>query len=242
MNKVNNAIIMAAGLGSRLRPLTYEIPKPLIEVKGVRIIDTIIDALSINGIENIYIIRGYKSLAFDILLNKYPNLKMLNNLCYDQGNNILSATLAGTLLSNAYVLPADLYISNPEVFKPLQEHSNVLGYPVRKTEDWCIETDSTGKIIRLSPGGENCYKDTGIFYWDSKDGLKLSSIFENICQDKTNWSRYWSSVPFGSHKQEFSAYIRKCNQNDVIEIDSLGDLISIDNSYSRYLHCNGRND
>lgn len=242
MNKVNNAIIMAAGLGSRLRPLTYETPKPLIEVKGIRIIDTIIDALYTNGIDNIYIIRGYKAQAFDVLLNKYPKLKMLNNLCYDQGNNILSATLAGTLLSNAFVLPADLYISNPKVFNPLQKRSNVLGYPVGETADWCIETDSTGKIIRLSPGGKNCFKDTGIFYWDSKDGIKLASIYECICQDKTNWERYWSSVPFGSHQQEFTSYIRICNQSDVIEIDSLDDLISIDDSYSKYLHNNGRID
>lgn len=45
MNKVKRAIIMAAGLGTRMKPVTLETPKPLIKVNGIRMIDTVIDAL-----------------------------------------------------------------------------------------------------------------------------------------------------------------------------------------------------
>ena len=48
MNKVRRAIIMAAGLGNRLRPVTLKIPKPLIKVNGIRMIDSVIDALHKN--------------------------------------------------------------------------------------------------------------------------------------------------------------------------------------------------
>ena len=49
MYKVERAIIMAAGFGSRMSPLTLETPKPLVKVNGVRMIDTVIDALHKNG-------------------------------------------------------------------------------------------------------------------------------------------------------------------------------------------------
>ena len=58
MNKeihiVKRAIILAAGIGTRMQPLTFETPKPLIEVNGVRMIDTVIQGLLINGITEIY--------------------------------------------------------------------------------------------------------------------------------------------------------------------------------------------
>lgn len=234
MESVKTAVIMAAGLGSRLRPVTLETPKPLIKIQGKMIIETIIEALYSKGIEDIYVIRGYMSEKFDILLEKYPDLHMLNNLSYDLGNNILSACLAGNLISNAFVMPADIWINNPDVFNPHQSCSNVLGYKIDETDDWCIETDDSGKILRLSPGGKNCYKDTGIFYWNSEDGITLSKFINQICSDKKNWERYWSSVPFKSHKQYFSSYIRECSKDDVIEIDTLDELISLDSNYEQF--------
>ena len=56
MYKVERAIIMAAGFGSRMQPVTLEIPKPLIPVHGVRMIDTVIQGLHENGINEIYVV------------------------------------------------------------------------------------------------------------------------------------------------------------------------------------------
>lgn len=55
-NHVERAIIMAAGTGTRMRPVTLTTPKPLIRVKGVRMIDTVIQALHENGIYEIYVV------------------------------------------------------------------------------------------------------------------------------------------------------------------------------------------
>ena len=56
LNKVRQAVILAAGMGTRLKPVTLETPKPLIEVNGVRMIDTIISSLHQNNINEIYIV------------------------------------------------------------------------------------------------------------------------------------------------------------------------------------------
>ena len=58
MNKAERAIIMAAGLGNRMRPVTLTTPKPLVKVNGVRMIDTVIQGLHENGITEIYIVVG----------------------------------------------------------------------------------------------------------------------------------------------------------------------------------------
>ena len=53
---VQRAIIMAAGVGKRMRPVTAETPKPLVRVNGVRMIDTVISALHRQGIREIYVV------------------------------------------------------------------------------------------------------------------------------------------------------------------------------------------
>ncbi len=58
MHRVERAIIMAAGVGRRMQPVTLKVPKPLIRVNGVRMIDTIIQGLRRNGISEIYIVVG----------------------------------------------------------------------------------------------------------------------------------------------------------------------------------------
>ena len=63
--KVKRAVIIAAGFGSRMIPITLNTPKPLVRVKGNRIIDSLLDALKEAEIEEIYVIRGYLAEQFD---------------------------------------------------------------------------------------------------------------------------------------------------------------------------------
>ena len=58
MKQVERAIIMAAGIGKRMQPVTLETPKPLVKVNGVRMIDTVIQGLQANGINEIYVVVG----------------------------------------------------------------------------------------------------------------------------------------------------------------------------------------
>lgn len=64
MNKTY-AIILAGGLGSRLRPFTYSIPKPLIKIQGKPIMQYAIENLRKNGINNIIVASGYKSIKIE---------------------------------------------------------------------------------------------------------------------------------------------------------------------------------
>ena len=79
MYKAERAIIMAAGLGKRLQPITLTTPKPLVKVNGVRLIDTVIKALNVNGIKEIYVVVGYLKEQFKSLEQDYPGLVLLEN-------------------------------------------------------------------------------------------------------------------------------------------------------------------
>ena len=100
MHRVKKAIIMAAGLGSRLRPITLHTPKPLINVNGQRMIDTIIRALQDNGIDEIHIVVGYKKECFDTLLKDYTGIDLIENPYYDISNSSLQ------LLSRLLIAPS----------------------------------------------------------------------------------------------------------------------------------------
>ena len=110
MNRIERAVIMAAGEGNRMHPLTRKVPKPLISVCGERMIDTVIRALRINGITEIYVVVGYRKEDFASLTREYPGLTLIENPDYHRANNISSLHAARAYLENAMILDADQII------------------------------------------------------------------------------------------------------------------------------------
>ena len=239
--KVQRAVIMAAGFGSRLVPITINTPKPLVRVNGTRIIDTVIDATIKAGIEEIIIIRGYLGEQFDQLLYKYPNLKFIENSMYNKANNISSMVCARSLLKNAYVMEADLYLSNFGLIKKYQYCSNFLGIETDYSDDWCffvkdgiIRTQVTNgneskKDLRA---GEKLYQEVGISYWSYEDGIKLEQHLIDVYERPDGKNRYWDQVPFVDFGNEYKVDIRPCEKTDIVEIDSYKELVMIDGRYA----------
>ena len=95
MNKVKRAVIVAAGIGQRMRPLTLTTPKPLISVNGTRMIDSVIAALHANGITEIHVVVGWLKEAFASLPEQYPGLTLIENPYFDSCNNIVHELLRG---------------------------------------------------------------------------------------------------------------------------------------------------
>lgn len=230
--RVRRAIFVAAGFGTRLVPITFNTPKPLVRVHGVRIIDRLIDACLEAGINEIIIVRGYLSELFDQLLYKYPMIKFLENPVYNEANNISSALVARYMLSNAYVFEADLLISNPKIIKKYHYTSNFLGIKKDRSDDWCVRV-SDGVIVEEKVGGEgdDIYQMVGISYWNEADGHKLSQDIPDVYQAPGGKERYWEQVPLVYKKEHYRVEIRECYDNDIVEIDTFNELKAIDRTY-----------
>ena len=228
--RAKRAVFIAAGFGSRMVPITLNTPKPLVRVHGRRIIDFLIDACLAAGIEEIYIVRGYLSEQFDQLLYKYPMIKFLENPAYNDANNISSALVARYLLSNAYVLEADLVCSNPAIIKKYHYTSDFLAIKTERTDDWCF-TVKDGVIVEEKVGGLDCWQMVGISYWNEADGHKLSRDIEDVFQTPGGRERYWEQVPLVYRKENYKVAVKECFAEDIVEIDSFNELKALDKSY-----------
>lgn len=106
------AVILAAGLGSRLRPITNEVPKCMVPVNGIRIIDKQISNLMKNGVREIYVVDGYKAeILGSHLKEKYPFITIVSNPRYDETNNMYSLYLTAQ-----YVKGEEFMLMNSDVY------------------------------------------------------------------------------------------------------------------------------
>lgn len=231
--RVRRAVFLAAGFGSRLVPITFNTPKPLVRVCGTRMIDTLLDAVVAAEIPEIVVVRGYLGEQFDQLLYKYPTIKFVENPLYNETNNISSAVCVRELLSNAYVLESDLVLKMPSLIRKYEYCSNFLGIPVDVTDDWCFHADPSGIITSQEVGGRNCYQMVGISYWDAEAGARLARDLEEVYTSPGGKERYWEQVPMNYKKENYRVALRECRFEDVIEIDTFNELKKVDRLYAQ---------
>ena len=230
--RAKRAVFIAAGFGSRMVPITFNTPKPLVRVHGVRIIDRLIDACLAAGINEIYIVRGYLAEQFDQLLYKYPMIKFLENPVYNEANNISSSLVARYMLSNAYVFEADLLISNPAIICKYHYTSDFLAIKKERSDDWCFTVkDGIIQEERVGGEGDNVWQMVGISYWNEIDGHKLSQDIADVYASPGGKERYWEQVPLVYCKNHYDVEVRECHDDDIVEIDTFKELKAIDKTY-----------
>lgn len=237
MHHIKRAIILAAGIGNRLQPLTLEIPKPLIPVNGTSMIETIIQGLLFNGIQELYIVIGYLKERFYHLKEQYPQITFIENPFFDSCNNISSLYVAREHLENAIILDGDQLIYNPSILTASFERS---GYNCIWTDTWTKEwllTLEQGIVTHCSrDGGDSGWQLYSISRWTAEDGKKLRRHLEIEFIQNEQRQLYWDDVVLFCHHDEYQLGIFEMKSDDVIEIDTLSELIQLDNSYGGNLN------
>lgn len=233
---VKHAIIIAAGMGKRLRPLTLDTPKPLIPVNGVTMIDTIIQGLHANKIENIYIVVGYLKEQFYPLVQKYSGIHIIENPYYKTCNNISSLYMARNYLEDCMILDGDQLIYNPRILFSEFEHSGYNSVWVETETDEWLQTVENGIVTSCSrSGGKNGWQLYSISRWTKEDGRKLKHHLELEFEQNRNRQLYWDDVVMFYHLNEYKLGITPMSSRDVIEIDNLKELSDLDSKYSKYI-------
>lgn len=236
MYKVERAIIMAAGFGSRMSPLTLETPKPLVKVNGTRMIDTVIRGLHENGIYEIYVVVGYLKEQFYDLEKEYEGLKVIENPYFDTCNNISSLYVAREHLNNTIILDGDQMIFNTDILKPEFERSGYNSvYVENGTDEWLQQVENGIVTFCSRTGGQKGWQLYSISRWNTEDGQQLKKDLEEEFDVKQNRQIYWDDVAMFCHPDHYQLGVMPMKSSDVVEIDGLDELVQMDPSYSKYL-------
>lgn len=235
MHKVERAIIMAAGMGNRMKPVTLSVPKPLISVNGERMIDTVIKALHKNGIFEIYVVVGYLKEQFKPLEKQYKGLTLVENPYFETCNNISSLYAVRDKIQNAIILDGDQIIYNDKILKPEFERS---GYNAvwtdDETDEWLLDVED-GVVQSCSrTGGKGGWQLYSISRWTKEDGKKLKKHLETQFEEKKNRQIYWDDVALFCYPDEYELGIRPMTYDDIVEIDGFDELVKIDKNYENF--------
>lgn len=233
--KVNNAVILAAGLATRFVPLSLERPKGLFEVRGERLIDRQIKQLKAAGISDISVVLGYKKEKFYYLREKF-NVNLIINDQYNNKNNIESLYCAKRKLSNTYVCPCDeYYIENP--FNQYEFRSFYAGYEVNGKEDEMYAiTDNNNKIIEMDkslPDGELLLGHT---FWNDKFSKKFIELVEKDKKTGKYDNQFWEWLVKDNLAKFPDYYFKEYPQNSIFEFDYVEQLKDFDSKFIDHAH------
>lgn len=229
--KVEGALIIAAGFGSRFVPLTFEMPKGLLEVFGERMIERQIRQLHEAGITDITIAVGYLKEKFEYLIDKY-DVKLLYNPEYSCKNTLATIYRSRKVLEgrNIYVLSSDNWMRSNmfHSYECSAWYSAV--YMDGKTSEWVLSYNKKGRITNVQVGGENAWVMYGPVFFSKTFSADFLPILDQYYHSPGTEQFYWEQV-YLDHVDQLEMAINKQPDNQVYEFENLEELRKFDARY-----------
>lgn len=230
--KVDNAIIMAAGMSNRCKPLAEILPKGLFVIKGEVLIEREIRQLQAAGINSIIVVVGYKAEKYSYLEKKF-NVKLVMNEEYSFKNNVSSIYAAREYLGNSYICCADNYYKC-NIFEPyVYESFYTCNYTKEYADEYCITENESGYIESIKRGGEDQWFTIGANFWSDSFSKEFRSLLEQeymlpevgkLLIDDFH-IRHFSKLPIVAKKMEAGV---------VFEFDTLDEIKEFDPKFEEY--------
>ena len=224
--RVENAIIMAAGMSTRFAPISYEKPKGLLRVHGEILIERQIVQLLEAGITDITVVVGYKKEYFFYLEAKY-GVRIVVNSEYATRNNNGTLWLVRERLGNTFVCSSDDYFTENPFERYVYKAYYAAEYADGPTKEWCLETGPGGRITKVTVGGENAPYMLGHAYFDRKFSERFVKILEAEYDLPETADKLWETI-YAEHIKELDMVVRRYPDGVINEFDSLDELEGFD--------------
>ena len=195
------ALILAAGLGTRLSPITNDRPKSLVPVNGQPIILKQIDNLHKNGITDITVVSGYKANILEEKIHAlYPEIRIIESVDYATTNNMYSAYLAHEVMENS-----DFLMMNADVFYDASVVTALLNFEAPNAivtdignylEESMKVVEENGRLVKISKSIEKADAlgaSIDVYKFSSDAGKKFFGKCAEYIETKKEL-KMWSEV------------------------------------------------
>lgn len=213
------AIILAAGKGTRLAPMTLIKPKPLLKINGRTLLENMVSVLKRNGIDDIVVVTGYKHELFDEYQKKLGFRKFVYNDYSTKNSSASLKFVIDEIEKGSIILNGDLYLKDNFFYHIRSDVSQFLAQKiVDGVVSWGHIVDRNFKLIDIDTNATSGYGD-GIAIFDNENDIKV--LKEELIN--TSDDEYWEYCVLRSiNKINFYAF----NCDDIyVEIDSFKDAL-----------------
>lgn len=231
MTKIKNAIILAAGRGSRMCHLTDNMPKCMMTINNKTIIQKTIETFKYKNIKNIIVVTGYKADILEKHIRTFANdIIFINNSSWSITNSIYSMFLASKYLANSIVIDSDIYINNTDSILTEITYSGYSAIKTINNNEWNLEVDNEHFILFVHISDNynvsTCLPIIDISYWTKKDAFKISNYLQLAFKTDNNAfkNKYWDEVPLFYLFTELRLKRYDLNFDDVCEFDTEEEL------------------
>ncbi|MBO7702221.1 MAG: phosphotransferase [Eggerthellaceae bacterium] len=224
--KVDNAVILAAGLSSRFAPISYEKPKGLLTVRGEVLIERQIEQLLETGINEIIVVVGYKKELFFYLEEKY-GVHIVVNPDFAARNNHSSLMRVREMLGNTYICVSDNYLATNPFRQYEWKASYSAEYADGPTDEWCLQFNKKNRITGATIGGKDSWYMADHAYFDRTFSERFVEILEAEYDDPRTVDKLWETL-FIEHVDELDMEVRFHEPGEIYEFDSLDEMKDFD--------------
>jgi len=225
-NRTRRGIILAAGAGMRMVPINTQITKGILEVKGERLVERLIEQMQQAGVHEIYIVVGFMKEQYEYLIDKY-DVNLVVNTCYGQKNNLYSMALVLDKLENAYVVPCDLWCME----NPFRNHEPYSWYMVSEERHGKsrVRVNRRQALVRCSDG-QRGNRMIGIAYLQRREAEYVRKRIQEMIQEEAHDDDFWEEALWDGNAM---VTLAKCiPENSVYEINTYEQLRELDASSS----------
>lgn len=203
------AIILAAGMGKRLKELTHDNTKCMVQVCGETLIERMLRQQDRLNLERIVIVVGYQGrrlIDYVSSLDIKTPIEFIENPIYDKTNNIYSLSLAKERLleDDTLLFESDIIFEDSVLYALVQDPRPTLAL-VDKYEPWmdgtCVRLSGDDEIIEFIPGkkfnhldSEDCYKTVNIYKFSREFSRNAYVPFLEAYQKALGENEYYEQV------------------------------------------------